>query len=206
MTNHLLRLTTASVFLLGLHSTTALAQSGPPGGIQVPPVPLALEVPEGHTVYLKGEAVGTQNYICMLNGSTVTWRFLGPQATVYQPLKNGVYQQIATHFLSANPSENGLPRATWQHSFDTSAVWAAARASSTDPAFVEPGAVAWLLLETRGTAFGPAGGWFLAQTTFIQRLNTSGGIAPSTGCSVPDDAGRMALVPYTTDYFFYRAD
>ena len=33
--------------------------------------------------------------------------------------------QILTHFLSPNPSENATPRAAWQHSRDTSAVWAA---------------------------------------------------------------------------------
>jgi uncharacterized protein DUF3455 len=45
----------------------------------------------------------------------------------------------------------------------------------------------------------------LTRTTFIQRLNTSGGIAPSTGCTQPIDLGTKALVPYTADYFFYKA-
>ena len=52
---------------------------------------------------------------------------------------------------------------------------------------------------------GPTGGSRLAATTFIQRLNTSGGIAPATGCSQPSEIGALALVPYTTDYFFYQA-
>jgi hypothetical protein len=41
---------------------------------------------------------------------------------------------------------------------------------------------------------------------YIQRLNTSGGIAPQTGCALATDIGRIALVPYAADYFFYRAD
>jgi hypothetical protein len=45
----------------------------------------------------------------------------------------------------------------------------------------------------------------MAQTTFIQRLNTVGGVAPASGCSDDDHLGRVALVPYVTDYFFYRA-
>jgi hypothetical protein len=45
------------------------------------------------------------------------------------------------------------------------------------------------------------------ETTFVQRLNTSGGVAPapSTGCTQSTDVGKMALVPYTADYFFYKA-
>ena len=41
-------------------------------------------------------------------------------------------------------------------------------------------------------------------TTFVQRLNTTGGLAPSTGCSSLTDAGNKAFVPYAADYFFYQ--
>ncbi len=50
------------------------------------------------------------------------------------------------------------------------------------------------------------GGSILAQTTFIQRVNTSGGVAPATGCTQASNIGVMVLVPYTTDYYFYRAE
>jgi len=39
---------------------------------------------------------------------------------------------------------------------------------------------------------------------YIQRVYTSGGIAP-TGCAQATDVGTRALVPYTADYFFYKA-
>jgi hypothetical protein len=51
---------------------------------------------------------------------------------------------------------------------------------------------------------GPTGGDTLTHTNFVQRLNTSGGVAPTTGCSAPTDVGHLAFVPYTADYFFYR--
>jgi hypothetical protein len=98
-----------------------------------------------------------------------------------------------------------MPRATWQHSRDTSTVWAVAIASSSDSIFVAPGAIPWLLLQVVGAQDGPTGGDKLSETTFIQRLNTSGGIAPSTGCTLSTDVGKKALVPYTTDYFFDKA-
>jgi hypothetical protein len=41
-------------------------------------------------------------------------------------------------------------------------------------------------------------------TRFIQRLNTDGGAAPSTGCVRPTDIGKKEFVPYTADYIFYK--
>ena len=69
--------------------------------------------------------------------------------------------------------------------------------------FVEKDAIAWLLLQTVGSQDGRGGGDTLSGTTFIQRLNTSGGVAPSTGCKTSNDVGHQAFVPYTADYFFY---
>jgi hypothetical protein len=74
-----------------------------------------------------------------------------------------------------------------------------------DPAYVASGAIPWLLLEVAGTQQGPMGGSALVQTTFIQRLKTSGGIAPDSGCN-ETAYGAVALVPYTTDYYFYKAE
>ena len=86
-------------------------------------------------------------------------------------------------------------------------MWASATAAathSTDPDFVADGAVAWLLLTVVGAQDGPSGDDTLSETTFIQRLNTSGGVAPSSGCSALEDVGKQAFVPYTADYFFYE--
>ena len=166
-----------------------------------PPVPPDLQVPAGNEAFREGHAAGTQNYICLPSGSSFTWTLFGPQATLF----NDHDRQFITHFLSPNPDESGMARATWQHSRDTSTVWAMAIASSSDPNFVEPGAIPWLLLQVVGTEPGPTGGGRLTRTTFIQRLDTSGGIAPLTGCAGSGDVGNRALVPYTADYFFYKA-
>jgi len=159
-------------------------------------------VPAGNTLFLQGHAQGTQNYICLPSGGGFAWTFFSPQATLFFNITwigGDLPQQIITHFLSPNPVEKGTPRATWQSSFDTSAVWAKVRTngSSTDPAFVAPGAIPWLLLEAVGTQRGPTGGDILAHTTFVQRLNTAGGLIPATGCNEAKDAGATALVPCT---------
>jgi hypothetical protein len=170
------------------------------GNVNAPNVPANLVVTSGARPYMIGEASGTQAYVCMPTATGAVWSFYGPQATLFDT--SG--EQIMTHYLSPNPDENGALRATWQHSRDTSAVWAVAIASSTDPAYVAPGAVAWLLLRVEGSRLGPHHGDKISATTFIQRVNTAGGVAPSTGCSVAGDVGKRAFVPYTTEYVFYR--
>jgi len=185
-----------------------------------PPVPANLQVPAGNTAFLVGHAVGTQNYVCAPSTSSpsgVAYALFTPEATLF----NDYEKQLITHYFSPNPSEpvpnnnkalvaDGLIRATWQHR-DTSTVWAKVNlnddgsiGSSSDPAFVEQGAVAWLLLKVVGAEDGPTGGDTLSETTFVQRLNTSGGVAPSKGCASSADLGHQAFMPYTADYFFYR--
>jgi hypothetical protein len=164
-----------------------------------PPMPGPIQVPAGHRLFLAGHAYGTQNYICLPSGTGFAWTLFGPQATLLHNDAN----QIMTHFLSANPDEAGTLRATWQHSVDTSAVWARAIATSSDAGFVAPGAIPWLLLEVVGAEGGPTGRR-LTVASYVHRLNTVGGITPATGCSQSADVGSRVFVPYEADYFFYR--
>ena len=155
-----------------------------------PSVPAGLQVPAGNQAFREGDAIGTQDYICLPSG----WTFFGPQATLF----NEHDKQIITHFLSPNPFETGTPpRVTWQDSEDTSKVWGMTIASVS----VQPDAIPWLLVQVVGAQDGPTGGDELSETTFIQRVNTVGGVAPTTACTV----GMMALVPYSAEYFFYKA-
>jgi|SRR5215813_1770015 len=113
---------------------------------------------------------------------------------------------MATHFLSANPAEHRTPRPTWQHSRDTSTNWGLAIASSTDPNFVAAGAIPWLLLRVVGAEAGPNGGTRLGASSYIQRVSTDGGVAPSSACAETSDVGRKTLVPYEATYVFFRPD
>ena len=189
-----------SATALAIALSVTLPQAAAPDDVTPPPVPANLDVPAGFKAFLGAHALGTQDYICLPSGATVMWTFFGPQATLFDDRR----QQEMTHFLSPNPAESGLARATWQHSRDTSSVWAAAIASSSDPDFVAPRAIPWLLLRVVGAQYGPRLGDKLTPTTFIHRVNTAGGIAPATGCAVSADVGKRALVPYETDYIFYR--
>jgi hypothetical protein len=205
---------------LAVAFTVSLSPPAHASQVTPPPVPANIQVEPGHKAFLEGHGVGTQNYVCVPSASSATgvaFVLFTPEATLFSDDD----KQVTTHFFSPNPSENntnpavvttGSIRATWQHSRDTSTVWAkvnvnpdGSNGSSSDPAFVAPGAVAWLLLKVVGAQDGPTGGDTLTATKFIQRLNTSGGVAPSTGCASSADVGNQAFVPYTADYFFYEA-
>jgi Protein of unknown function (DUF3455) len=194
--------TLASALVIG--TTMAVPQALANDDVTPPAVPANLQVTGGEKPFLIGRAYGTQNYSCLpsATGSGYSWTLFGPQATLF----DGVGDQIITHFLSPNPDESGTPRATWQHSQDTSSVWAVAIATSTDPNYVAPGAIPWLLLRVVGTEAGPSGGAKLTPTVYIQRVNTAGGAAPATGCKAARDVGRRVLVPYATDYVFYKGN
>ena len=182
------------------------------GTITPPPLPAGLApVPAGNKLAFGTHAVGTQNYVCKPSGAGVAYVLFTPDATLFD--EDG--GQVITHTFSPNPFEpntdpkvvaDGTIRATWQYR-DTSRVWAKLHATDTTgrgAVTVDQTAIAWLLLDAVGSQNGPTGGDKLTGTTFIQRLNTTGGLAPSTGCSSLADLGNTAFVPYTADYFFYK--
>ena len=166
-----------------------------------PDVPTNIAVGTEFKLFARGHAVGTQNFICAptAGGSGVEWRFIGPQATLFE---NGV--QTATHFHSMNPSRNNEIQATWQHSGDTSAVWATRFDGSLDSAYVAPGAIEWLLLDVSGQVAGPTGGTKLSKARWIQRINTIGGAKPSAGLCTAATLNTRVFVPYEADYYFYQ--
>ncbi len=133
--------TSAAAFAVAL--TMALPQSARADQITLPPMPGNLLVDAGHQAFHLGHAYGTQNYICLPSTTGFSWILYGPQATLFD--EDG--EQQITHFLSPNPDENGVPRATWQHSRDTSSVWAFAIETAPAP---DPGSILWLKLQVVG--------------------------------------------------------
>ncbi len=188
--------------------------------ITAPATPSAITPPAGNSAFFLGHAVGTQGYVCLPTrpgASTASWTVNGarPEATLFASIF-GQSVEAVTHFLSPNTNPNGsapnpLPfgSPTWQSSLDSSKVWGLQLQSipaGSDQSCPHAGAIACLLLESIGSEAGPAGGKFLTQTTFVQRLNTQGGFAPTSGCSVIGDVGKQILVPYTADYYFFHAN
>ena len=59
-------------------------------------------------------------------------------------------------------------------------------------------AVPWLLLAATSTT----GSGVFTGVTYVQRIATTGGKAPATGCGA-DNVDAETRVPYTADYYFY---
>lgn len=197
ITRPLLRV--ARITALGIGFAAGLSQIADAQTVTPPPVPPGLEVTGPDQAFLVGHATGTQNYVCQPSDALghVAWTLFTPQATLFGDQQ----EQLITHFFSPKPDEQGIVvRATWEDSRDTSMVWARAVAAAT----VDPTAIPWVKLVAVASQPGPTGGTTLSDSTFVQRLNTTGGLAPATGCDQLPDVGKKAFVPYTADYFFYK--
>jgi len=198
-----------AAFVLAFASTLvnhAAAQVTPPQ------TPDTIAVPAGNAAFLVGHAYGSQGYTCLptATGGTAWNPSARPEATLFSDIFRSQFQ-IITHFQSIN--ENPKPgiiaprsgNATWQSSFDSSRVWAVKVAgidAGSDPTSCpNGGSIQCLKLQSVGNKKGPTGGNLLANTTFIQRLNTAGGAVPTSACTV----GQTELVPYTADYYFFHA-
>ena len=141
---------------------------------RAPEVPDEIFAGETNKVHFQGFGVGVQIYTW--NGSA--WTGPVPEATLFH--HDGV---VAIHF--AGP--------TWESNSGSKVVGAPVKAVT-----VNPDAIPWVLLRAARTE-GPG---IFADISFIQRVNTTGGKAPSQNGAF---VGQVARVPYTADYFFYRA-
>jgi hypothetical protein len=147
-------------------------------------VPTKIAVPAGNRAFLTSRGVGVQIYSCNATPNGVDWGFVAPRADLLD--RHG--KVIISHF--------GGP--TWQAK-DGSAVVGTVEASVT----VDPTAIPWLRLAA-SPAPGGRGDGRLGNTSFIQRVNTVGGLAPADDECTPTTVGTVVEVPYTADYVFWR--
>ena len=151
--------------------------------------PSAVDVPDtlkpgaNESFLMVVPAKGVQVYECRAKketGAGFDWVFVAPEADLFDRRGNTVGRH------GAGPH--------WQ-SNDGSRVVATLKQQADAPV---SGAIPWLLLSAKSN--GPEGSF--SNVTSIQRVNTAGGIAPSTGCH-RDSAGTTARIPYTADYYFF---
>ena len=153
-----------------------LAQAAP-----APPddIPDKIAVEDDQKLFLIGHAVGVQIYTC--NGTA--WGPSVPRADLYDDKG----KLIVTHY--SGPS--------WEARDGSKVV-----AARVDGVTMDQSAIPWLLLRRVSSTAGSDGAR-LVKTTFIQRINTTGGLPPAASeCTT---AGTTAEVPYTADYLFYKS-
>ena len=141
-------------------------------------VPPALAVQQGAVLLGKYAAKGVQIYVCRVKEAANEWAFKAPEAT----LVDAEGRPFAKHY--AGP--------TWEAPDGSKAV---GKLLANEPA-PKAGAIPWLLLSAESSASGA-----LAGVRFVQRVNTSGGVAPSGTCPT---VGTEQRVDYTADYIFYK--
>jgi hypothetical protein len=126
-------------------------------------------------------AKGVQIYECRM-GKTggYEWAFVAPDAELFDTTG----KRIGRHYAGPH--------------------WEAADGSKVVAKLVEradapkAGDIPWLLLGAKSV--GPEGSF--SRVTSIQRVNTTGGMAPKAGCSQAN-AGTPVRVPYSADYYLF---
>jgi hypothetical protein len=166
---------------LALLAVTCLLPAQAKKGGRTPELPAgaeALRVPEGNRVSMRVFAAGVQVY--RWDATANRWAFVGPKALLFAD--SGCHGLFGTH--GAGP------------------IWTSNSGSYVKGAvvaghIVDAKAIPWLLLRAvESDGPGP-----FAETTFVQRVNTTGGLAPAR-VGTPNE---VVEIPYTAEYFFYRA-
>lgn len=115
-----------------------------------------------------------------LNANAYEWAFVVPDATLYEGARSTARHATVGLFeaLSDRSSISGIVR-------------------TSQAAGVQN--LPWVLM--RAQPMGETG--LFAGVTSIQRVNTVGGAAPTSGCG-PDNVGGESRVAFQADYYFYK--
>jgi Protein of unknown function (DUF3455) len=144
-------------------------------------IPDAIKVPDGNSAYLTVHAKGDQIFHCVLKAGEYSWKWHAPEAKLYDTQKQAL---VGSH--GAGPS--------WTYK-DGSSIKAKAIQKIDAP---DKASAAWLLLEVTEHK----GDGLMAQASYIQRIDTKDGVAPSSGCDA-NHLGSERRVRYSADYVFY---
>lgn len=176
--NHLKIKLFVLIALVSLAVQPAFAANGP----ELPPQCGTIVVEAGHKLDSHVYAKGVQVY--QWNATTMFWDFVEPRAALFA--EESFHGEIGSHFRGPNWQSKGGSR--------VKAEPIQGKACTPDSS-----AIAWLLL--RAIERTPSG--MFRDVTFIQRVNTTGGLRPT----VPGTQhGEIKEVEYTAEYYFYKAE
>ena len=148
-----------------------------------PDVPQAVAAPDGHKPVMSLKGVGQLTYECRPKAGTDgahEWAFVAPDAA----LQDASGKTVGKYY--------GGP--TWEHSQGGKIT---GKQLAVAPG--TPGAIPLQLVQAAPAMDpGPFEG-----VTYIQRVNTMGGVAPKAPCDA-SAAGQRQTVSYSADYVFYK--
>ncbi len=151
---------------------------------QMMDLPEPVRAPAGAQMVMKAVGVGELAYECRAKAGDATafeWAFVGPTAKLMDPASS---KEVGKYY--AGP--------TWE-STDGSKV-------TGKQVAIAPAATGNIPLQL--VKAEPAmGNGAMTGITYIQRVNTKGGVAPPDSCSA-SAVGTKKMVPYQADYVFYK--
>ena len=172
------RVATSTIFISLLASCSSMS----PSMYSQTDLPAAVQAPAGNKVAMEMVGVGTITYKCSAKkdmSEQFEWVFVGPDAKLND--RNG--KQLGKYYG---------PPATWE-SMDGSKLTGTQVAIAPASAGSIPNQ-----LVKANPASGAMGG-----VTYIQRVKTMGGVAPTTTCAA-NNMGAEQVVKYQADYIFYK--
>lgn len=177
--------TPLSLLAMAVLSACAASGSGKMAPYSQAALPVAMQVPAGHHVGLETRAAGDITYQCRAKKDMAgqhEWVFVGPDAG----LKDRSGQRVGKYYG---------PPATWE-SNDGSKITGTQLAVAPNGADNIP-----LQLVKANPAMGQG---MMQGVSYIQRVNTQGGIAHKAAC-FSENVGQSLIISYTADYIFWRA-
>lgn len=143
-------------------------------------IPEQIKAPAGFSPILTAHAKGDQIYQCSLNKGEYAWETQAPDAKLFDAQGN----IVGNH--TAGP--------LWEYKEGSRVVGKVVKKIDIAPG----SSISWLLVEV----VSHKGDGLFSNVGFINRINTQGGLPPTSGCDA-NHLGGEKRVPYTADYVFY---
>lgn len=143
-------------------------------------IPEQIRVPIDYSPVLTAHAKGDQIYQCSLNKGKYSWEIQAPDAKLFD----------AQGKIVGNHTAGPL----WEYKQGSRVVGRVAKKIDMAPG----SAISWLLVEV----VSHKGDGLFSKVGFINRINTHGGLPPSSHCDA-NHLGSEKRIAYTADYVFY---
>ena len=143
-------------------------------------IPQQIKPPTGNSPVLTVHAKGDQIYQCSLNGGVHSWQLQAPDARLFDEQGH----VVGNHYSGP----------IWEYKEGSRVVGRVLNKVDIAPDF----SISWLLVEV----VAHKGNSLFSDVSFINRINTRGGLPPLSGCD-SNHLGGEKRVAYTADYIFY---
>jgi hypothetical protein len=143
-------------------------------------IPEKIQVPPGNKIMMTVHAKGDQIYQCTLDKGRHSWVVEAPDAQLFDDQG----RVVGNHYSGP----------VWEYKEGSRVVGRVLKKVDMAPGT----SISWLLVEV----VAHKGKGLLSEASFINRINTHGGLAPMSGCD-GNHLGGEKRVAYSADYVFY---